>query len=444
MDLAILIPQFGNLLFTIIAFIVALSVIVTIHELGHYFVGRWSGIKSDVFSLGFGPVLFSRRDRHGTIWQVAALPLGGYVKFRGDANAASGKDEGALSTMDAQARRETMHGAPLWARAATAAAGPVANFILSALVFSAFLLFSGVASDPLTVARVLPMPGVQELEAGDEILSIAGQPTPELAEFGSYIDTLPPERMLDYTVLRDGREISLRAPHPMPPLAVGISPDSAAISARMRSGDVILSIDGTELETFSQLRDIVGASDGAPMALRVWRAGEVIDLTLEPRRRDVPLPGGGFETRWLIGLSGGFFFEPATEAPGIWDVATYGVKKTGEIIRSSLSGLYHMIIGSISSCNLSGPIGIAETSGAMASQGISSFIWFIAVLSTAVGLLNLFPIPVLDGGHLVFYAYEAVTRRQPSERAYRILMTMGLAVILSLMALGLTNDIFCP
>ncbi|MFA5581943.1 MAG: RIP metalloprotease RseP, partial [Paracoccaceae bacterium] len=437
MDLAILIPQFGNLLFTIIAFIVALSVIVTIHELGHYFVGRWSGIKSDVFSLGFGPVLFSRRDRHGTIWQVAALPLGGYVKFRGDANAASGKDEGALSTMDAQARRETMHGAPLWARAATAAAGPVANFILSALVFSAFLLFSGVASDPLTVARVLPMPGVQELEAGDEILSIAGQPTPELAEFGSYIDTLPPERMLDYTVLRDGREISLRAPHPMPPLAVGISPDSAAISARMRSGDVILSIDGTELETFSQLRDIVGASDGAPMALRVWRAGEVIDLTLEPRRRDVPLPGGGFETRWLIGLSGGFFFEPATEAPGIWDVATYGVKKTGEIIRSSLSGLYHMIIGSISSCNLSGPIGIAETSGAMASQGISSFIWFIAVLSTAVGLLNLFPIPVLDGGHLVFYAYEAVTRRQPSERAYRILMTMGLAVILSLMALGL-------
>lgn len=444
MDLAILIPQFGNLLFTIIAFIVALSVIVTIHELGHYFVGRWSGIKSDVFSLGFGPVLFSRRDRHGTIWQVAALPLGGYVKFRGDANAASGKDEGALSTMDAQARRETMHGAPLWARAATAAAGPVANFILSALVFSAFLLFSGVASDPLTVARVLPMPGVQELEAGDEILSIAGQPTPELAEFGSYIDTLPPERMLDYTVLRDGREISLRAPHPMPPLAVGISPDSAAISARMRSGDVILSIDGTELETFSQLRDIVGTSDGAPMALRVWRAGEVIDLTLEPRRRDVPLPGGGFETRWLIGLSGGFFFEPATEAPGLWDVATYGVKQTGEIIRSSLSGLYHMIIGSISSCNLSGPIGIAETSGAMASQGISSFIWFIAVLSTAVGLLNLFPIPVLDGGHLVFYAYEAVTRRQPSERAYRILMTMGLAVILSLMALGLTNDIFCP
>lgn len=443
MDLAILIPQFGNLLFTIIAFVVALSVIVTIHELGHYFVGRWSGIKSDVFSLGFGPVLFSRRDRHGTVWQVAALPLGGYVKFRGDANAASGKDDAALSTMDAKARRETMHGAPLWARAATAAAGPVANFILSALVFSAFLLFSGVASDPLTVARVLPMPGVQQLEPGDEILSIAGRPTPELAEFGTYIDTLPQDRTLDYTVLRDGREISLRAPHPMPPLAVGISPDSAAISARMRSGDVILSIDGTELETFSQMREIVGASDGAPMALRVWRAGEVIDLTLEPRRRDMPLPGGGFETRWLIGLSGGFFFEPATETPGVWDVATYGVKQTGEIIRSSLSGLYHMIIGSISSCNLSGPIGIAETSGAMASQGISSFIWFIAVLSTAVGLLNLFPIPVLDGGHLVFYAYEAVTRRQPSERAYRILMTMGLAVILSLMALGLTNDIFC-
>ena len=121
-----------------------------------------------------------------------------------------------------------------------------------------------------------------------------------------------------------------------------------------------------------------------------------------------------------------------------------GVKQTGFIIESSLSGLYHMITGAISSCNLRGPLGIAETSGQAASQGASSFIWFIAVLSTAVGLLNLFPIPVLDGGHLVFHAYEAVAGRPPSDRVLRVLMSIGLVLILSLMVFGLTNDLFCP
>jgi regulator of sigma E protease len=116
----------------------------------------------------------------------------------------------------------------------------------------------------------------------------------------------------------------------------------------------------------------------------------------------------------------------------------------GYIISSSISGLWHMITGAISSCNLRGPIGIAETSGAAASQGVDSFIWFIAVLSTAVGLLNLFPIPVLDGGHLVFHAYEAVAGKPPSDRAMRILLTVGLALILSIMVLGVTNDLFCP
>ena len=137
-------------------------------------------------------------------------------------------------------------------------------------------------------------------------------------------------------------------------------------------------------------------------------------------------------------------FEPATEALG--PVAAFGqaAAQTWMVIESSLSGLYHMVTGAISSCNMSGPIGIAEVSGAMASQGVQSFIWFIAVLSTAVGLLNLFPVPVLDGGHLVFYAYEAVAGRPPSERALRVMMTVGLTLILSLMLFAVFNDIFCP
>jgi regulator of sigma E protease len=156
------------------------------------------------------------------------------------------------------------------------------------------------------------------------------------------------------------------------------------------------------------------------------------------------LPEGGFETRWLIGITGGLFFEPVTERAGALEALSYGAEQTWFIITSSLSALQHIILGQISTCNLSGPIGIAETSGAVASQGIDDFVWFIAVLSAAVGMLNLFPIPVLDGGHLVFHAYEAVTGKPPSDGAVRILMTVGLALMGSLMLFALFNDLTCP
>jgi regulator of sigma E protease len=159
---------------------------------------------------------------------------------------------------------------------------------------------------------------------------------------------------------------------------------------------------------------------------------------------DLPLQEGGFETRWLIGITGGMLFEPRAETPSLLEAARYGVNQTIFIVESSLSGLYHMAVGAISTCNLQGPIGIAETSGAAASQGWLSFIWFIAVLSTAVGLLNLFPIPVLDGGHLVFHAFEALTGRPPSDGALRVMMGAGLALMGALMIFALTNDLFCP
>jgi regulator of sigma E protease len=438
-----LISALGNTAFTLVAFVVALSVIVTIHEYGHYIIGRWSGIKADVFSLGFGPVLYSRVDKHGTRWQIAALPFGGYVKFKGDANAASGVDGEVMEAIPAEELRSTMHGAPLWARALTVAAGPVFNFILSLIVFSALVLFRGVASDPLSVAEISPMPGVQQLMPGDEILQIAGLDTPNLENLGEFIRDLPEENTMDYLVKRDGAEVAVRGPHPMPALAVNISPDGAALDADMKAGDVVLSVDGQSIGRFEELRTLVAAADGGSVDLELWRDGEIRSVTLTPRRRDLPQAEGGFETRWLIGINGGYFFTPQTETPGIGEALSYGVQQTSFIIRSSVSGLYHMIAGSISPCNLSGPIRIAETSGAMASQGLGDFIWFIAVLSTAVGLLNLFPIPVLDGGHLVFYAYEAVVGKPPGDKAVRILMGMGLTLILSLMVLGLGNDLFC-
>ncbi len=446
MDLIGLIPHFGNIAFTLLAFVAALIIIVSIHEYGHYIVGRWSGIRAEVFSIGIGPALWSRRDKRGTRWQIAAIPVGGYVKFLGDANAASaGADEAVLEGLSADERRASLPGAPLWARTLTVAAGPVSNFLLSIAIFAGFALFQGVATEPLTVASLPDMPGLEDsLKPGDQILAIDGQPTPGLEEFPDFVQKLPEKSPLPYRVRRDGREITVMAPHPYPPMVGGVSPGSAAMEAGLQAGDVILSIDGQKVQTFAQMRDIVGASGGRPLPLRVWRAGKVLDVTLTPRKVDLPRADGGFETRWLIGVAARFLFEPESRRLGPIEALSAGIDQTWYIVTSSLSGLYHMFAGDISTCNLRGPIGIAETSGQAAAQGPDAFLWFVAVLSTAVGFLNVLPIPMLDGGHLLFYGYEAVTRRKLPARLQNALTLAGLLLVLGLMLFGVSNDLTCP
>jgi regulator of sigma E protease len=444
-DIISLIPSFGNAVYTIGAFMIALSVIVAVHEYGHYIVGRWCGIDAEVFSLGFGPPLAQWRDKRGTLWQIAALPLGGYVKFLGDSDAASAADSERIAAMDAATRRRTMHAAPLWARTATVAAGPVFNFALSILVFAGVIMVQGEARAPLTIDAIKPMPQeIQSLQPGDRIVSINSREVPDFSEFGSFVNELPKAPQLDYTILRDGERMTVEAPYPYPPIVSGVTPQSAAMEAGLQSGDVILSVDSTRISSFDDLKSAVEVSQGAPLELTIWRDGETFARTLAPKPTDVPTDDGGFESRYLIGVTGGLFFTPETRTPGPLSALGYGVSRTGDIIEQSLSGLYHMVTGAISSCDLSGPIGIAETSGAAASQGLASFIWFIAVLSTAIGLINLFPIPVLDGGHLVFHAYEALAGAPPSDQAMRFLMAGGLAVILSLMVFAVGNDLFCP
>ena len=439
-----LLPEFGNLFFTLGAFIVALSIIVTVHEYGHYIVGRWCGIHAEVFSLGFGPVLLSRVDRRGTRWQVAALPFGGYVKFLGDADAASaGADEAVMSHLDAGQRRRTMHGAPLWARAATIFAGPAFNFLFSIAVFAGFLWVQGLPADTPRVGAVHPMPGVMELRQGDLITAIDDQPVPDLRAFYRVADAIPPEAVTRYAIERDGQAMTVQGPHPIPPRAAGIALASAARDAGMQVGDVVQTVDGEPVTAFSELPPLVAAAEGAPVALGIWRDGATLDLSLTPRRTDLPLPDGGFETRWLIGLQSGTFFDHPTRAVGPIEALPLAAGQIGGIVSNSISGLYHMVTGAISTCNLSGPVGIATTSGEMAADGLGSFIWFLAVLSTAVGLLNLFPIPILDGGHLVFHAYEALAGRPPNERVLNLLMSLGLVILGAMMLFALGNDLFC-
>lgn len=434
----------GGLAWFVLFLILSLSIIVAVHEYGHYIVGRLCGIHAEVFSLGFGPVLWSRVDRRGTKWQLAAVPMGGFVKFLGDADAASGKDGAAISVLSPTERRRTMHGAPLWARAATVVAGPLFNVLLTLSVYVGMIAYLGVATDQAVVGKLRPVPFEgPTLQQGDKVLAVNGVETADLAAYLAAIDGLPPAARVDYRVERDGAQIEVQGPHPFPPIVVSVHPKNAAMDAGILPGDVILSVDGQAVTAFSQIPPIVEASEGRPLRLTIWRAGETRDLTLSANRRDLPKPEGGFETRWLMGLSGGLLFEPEVRRAGVLETLSLALGQTWYVATTSLSGLWHVITGAISSCNISGPIGMAEVMGDAARAGPEVFLTMLAALSLGIGMLNLFPIPVLDGGHLVFHAYEAVAGRPPSERVLRVLMSAGLVVLLSFMAFALTNDLFC-
>jgi regulator of sigma E protease len=438
-----IVAALGGTVWTVAFFVLALSVIVFVHEYGHYIVGRWSGIHSEVFSIGFGPVLFSRTDKRGTKWQIAAIPFGGFVKFLGDADASSVK-QGDVSGLTVEERRHTMAGAPLWARSATVAAGPVFNFILTFVLLAGLALAVGVPREEPAVGsmRAMPYEGVT-LAEGDVILAVEGKPTPDWDTFEDVVKSLQGQTTVTYTVMRGETEVTAAGPHPSVPVVGEVQIRSAAMDAGLQEGDVILKAGGKDVRFFAELPEIVAASKGEAVALTVWRNGETFDLSLTPRIRTVDDGKGGFEERYLLGLYSGMLFEPAVRSVGPWEAVTGAAQSMWLMTTTTFSGLSHMIQGAISSCNLSGAIGMAETAGDAARNGAQSFVSMIAILSLGIGILNLFPIPVLDGGHLVFHAYEAITRRQPSERALRVLMTVGLTLVLSIMIFGLSRDLLC-
>ena len=448
MDLVSIIPAFGGLIVTLIAFVVALSVIVAVHEYGHYIVARWSGIHAEVFSLGFGPVLLSKLDKRGTKWQIAAVPLGGYVKFLGDKNAASQADSASVTMLSPSERRSSLSGAPLWARAATVAAGPIFNFAFAILLLSGISIWQGQLRDPLTIETVHPMPFQHELKDGDILRAINGQSIPKFDQpiaMQKFWNDLDGSTDYLYEIERSGRSLVVPGPNVNPPRVLRVLPRSAAADTGLQEGDFILTVQGDTIITFGDLRRYVENSNGMPLPVTIWRDGQELNRTLTPKPVDEPSSEGGFTRQWRIGVvGGGFFFDPVVSRLSLMDGLSVGLNGTWAIIQGSVSGLYHIVSGEISSCNLSGPIGIAETSGQMARQGGDNFLWFIAVLSAAVGMINLFPVPVLDGGHLVFFGYEALTGRPPNEAILNALMMAGLAVILSFMMFALANDIICP
>jgi regulator of sigma E protease len=363
----------GLATFGIIPFLIVLTIVVFFHEFGHFLVARWCGVKVVTFSIGFGPELFGFNDRHDTRWKVCAVPLGGYVKFFGDENAASVPDQAAAAAMSEAERQVSFVHQRVGPRAAIVVAGPVANFILSVVIFAGI--------------------------------------------FMSF-----------------GRQV-------MPARVDEVQPGSAAAAAGLMPGDLIVAIDGRPIGSFSDMQRIVAGSSGRTLTLTIDRGGAREDIRATPNARGFCNAVLGISKR-----STDVQFETASPPTAL----ALGVQETYYVIERSLCFVTGVIVGRESANQLGGPIKIAEVAGdawkaGLDSGGIATAIAYLlnlsAFLSASIGLLNLFPIPLLDGGHLLFYAIEALRGRPLSERAQEVGLRIGFAIVVMLMIFAAYNDI---
>ena len=375
MDIFTNILEFGDTLFSyVLPFLFVLTIVVFFHELGHFIVARWCGVGVKVFSIGFGKEIFGFNDKKGTRWRISWVPLGGYVKFIDDGNAASVPGKTQLNDVPPELRDKLFHGKTLAQRAAVVAAGPIANFILAILIFAAMFTFVG-----------------QRTTA---------------------------------------------------PIADQVSPNSAAELAGFKPGDRVLSIDGQDIETFAEMQRIVSVSADRQLKFVLDRGGKQIELTATPKRREIT---DNFGNKIRLGLLG---IRRETQA-GEWNYKSYdpltaiwlGTKETYFVIDRTLNYLYDVITGRESADQLGGPLRIAQISGQVASVGILALINLAAILSVSIGLINLFPIPMLDGGHLLFYGIEAIRGRPLSDKTQEIGFRIGLAFVLMLMVFATWNDL---
>ena len=444
MDLLAQIPLIGDTLAIVVPFLIVLSVVVFVHEYGHYIVGRWCGIGAEVFSIGFGRRLFGWTDGRGTRWQVAALPLGGYVKFTGDMDPASAGRADETGMTEAE-RAASFHNAALWKRTLTVAAGPFANFLLSILLFAGLALAIGKPTDVPVIDEVTAeAPQDIGFRAGDRVISVAGE---RVESFGGILDALRRADMdrVPAVVERNGQRIEVDVAHVNPARIGAVSPGMGAARAGLIPGDVITAIDGEPVRSFYDVQLIATRLEhGEPVEVEIERNGEPMSFTFTPEVMERPHPVTGEEVpQPTLGVraSGGLGIAPPMEAVDPVEAVTGGVVQTWGIISGTVTFVGDMIFANADTSQLGGPIRIAEISGDKAEEGADSLIWLIAMLSTSIGLLNLFPIPVLDGGHLMFYAVEAVRGRPLGEQWLQFGNAIGLALVLSLMVFATYNDL---
>jgi regulator of sigma E protease len=357
----------------IVPFLFGLSVVVFFHELGHFLVARWCGVKVLTFSVGFGPEIVGFNDRYGTRWKLSWIPLGGYVKFFGDDNAASVPDEAAVANMTEAEKRQSFFHQRVGPRSAIVAAGPIANFILAIVIFAAIFALYGRQT---TTARV------------DAVL-----------------------------------------------------PDSAAAAAGLKPGDVVLAIDGRTIESFSDMQRVVSANAGRTLTFQIDRGGTPMALMATPALKQGKDGFGNSTCQAVLGVSrstatGDIKTEHVSPLAAVW----LGTQETWFIIDRTFSYIGGLFAGRECADQLGGPIRIAQISGQVATLGFMPVLHLAAMLSVSIGLLNLFPVPLLDGGHLLFYLVEATRGRPLSAKAQEIGFRIGFAIVVMLMIFTVFND----
>lgn len=353
----------------IVPFLIVLTALVFVHELGHYLVARWNHVRIEVFSIGFGPEIFGWNDRAGTRWKFSLIPLGGYVKMFGDADPAS-MPSSDLPAMTAEEREVSFHHKRLPQRAAVVSAGPIANFIFAIVILGA-------------------------------LFATAGQPfTP--AQVGS------------------------------------VQPGSAAEAGGVQAGDTFVAIDGQAIERFEDVQRLVRLNAGMPMKLVLKRGEREVNLSVTPKVTTFTDRFGNTHQLGLLGIEhSGVEYVRRDPITAIWRAGT----ETMNITTGTLVAVGQMIIGARAADDIGGPLRIAQMSGEVAQGGVVALLWFMAVLSINLGLINLFPIPVLDGGHLLFYAAEAIRGKPLGHRAQEYGFRLGLALVLTLMVFATWNDL---
>ncbi len=358
----------------IVPFLFVLTIVVFFHELGHFLVARWCGVKVLTFSIGFGPELVGFNDRRGTRWKLSAIPLGGYVKFFGDESEASTPSASAMAQMSEEDRKVSFHHQKVAPRAAIVAAGPIANFILAIVIFAGLFTFFG---KPSASARV-----------------------------------------------------------------DSVQAESAAAVAGIKPGDIITAIDGKAIESFSDMQRIVSTKAGQSLALTIKRDTATVVVNATPNLREIKDNFGNTHRVGVLGITRANSPEDATnqKVDPITAVGL-GVKETWFVVDRTLAYIGGVFAGREAADQIGGPIRIAQISGQVSTIGLAALIHLAAVLSVSIGLLNLFPVPLLDGGHLMFYAVEAVRGRPLSERAQEMGFRVGLALVLMLMIFATYNDL---
>ncbi|HEX3944737.1 MAG TPA: RIP metalloprotease RseP [Rhizomicrobium sp.] len=363
------------------AFLFVITVVVFFHELGHFTVARFCGVRVEAFSIGFGPAIVQWHDRKGTIWKVSWIPLGGYVKFYGDLDASSAPDRAQMEGMTAEEQRSAFPFKPLYQRAAVVLAGPFANFLLAIAIFT--LVF-------VTVGR--------------PVLSNA-----------------------------------------IPARIGAVTAHSPAADAGLKPDDLVRSVDARPVSRFEQLQQAIHASHGKTLTLGVVRNSKPLSIPITPRWIDISDIYGSRAKLFGIGVSPKV--DPSLVSNvrvGPIDAVSAAGAQTWFIVDTTLTYMWRIVSGRSDANQLSGPVGIARISQKAASEGFLNLLSLAALISVSIGLINLFPIPILDGGHLLYYACEAVLGRPLGARAQELGFRLGLAVVLGLFFLATWNDLVRP